>query len=65
MIDISRNLVREKGIYTDPDPYSGHPINNEIKQLVENYYLDRNYYLDYDYDCTRQSPNKNDTKCSH
>ena len=54
MINKSRNLVKEKGIYSEPDAYSGHPIDENMEKIV------MEYYLNDDYNCSKQSPNKYD-----
>ena len=50
MINKSRNLVKEKGIYSEPGAYSGHPIDENMEQIV------MEYYLNDDFNCSRQSP---------
>ena len=47
--------ARSLEIYQQPDSYTAHPLSSEIISEVEK------YYLDDDFECTRQSPNKNDT----
>lgn len=54
MLDEARKLKFRKGVHHFPDPYCGHPLNDEaIRVAIE-------YYLNDDLDCSRQSPNKND-----
>ena len=54
MIRASQKLVKSKGLYEKPDPYSVNPVKTKVYELVER------YYLDDDLVCSRQSPNKND-----
>lgn len=54
MINKARSLAKD-GMYKKPDAYTAHPLSAETLLLVEK------YYLDDDFNCTRQSPNKNDT----
>lgn len=54
LIDKSRTLVKTKGIYRNPDPYCGYPIDeNTVETALK-------YYLCDEFDCFRQSPNKSD-----
>lgn len=39
MVDESRKLTKNKGIYFSPDPYNGHPISEKQIKLVHEYYL--------------------------
>lgn len=53
-VEEAKKLKNEKGIYCCPDPNFGHPLNeDDVKLALE-------YYLNDDFDCSRQSPNKND-----
>ena len=54
MIRASQKLVKSKGLYKKPDPFSGNPVKTKIIELV------KRYYLDDDLDWSWQSPNKND-----
>ena len=56
MLKQAKSLVKEKGKYSKPDMYPGHPIDEDVLETAQEYYL--NAYLD----CTSQSPNKNDTR---
>lgn len=55
MVRKARKIINEKGNYCAPDPYLGHPIEESVREAV----LD--YYLNDDFNCTTQSPCKNDT----
>ena len=55
MIRKARKIVKDKGNYSSPDPYLGHPIDENIQKVV------LEYYLNDDSNCSAQSPNKNDT----
>jgi hypothetical protein len=55
MLDKARSTAREKGVYGKPDIYNGHPVKDEDIQLALSFFLDDRW------DCTVQSPNKNDT----
>ena len=54
MINKSGNLVKDKGIYSEPGAYSGHPIDENMEKIV------MEYDLNDDFNCSRQSPNKCD-----
>ncbi|CAH0558804.1 unnamed protein product [Brassicogethes aeneus] len=56
MIREAKKVVKEKGVYYNPDPYCGHPIDQTSINIAQE------YYLNDDLDCSRQSPNKNDVK---
>ena len=47
MINKSRKLIKEKGIYSEPDAYSGHPIDENMEKIV------MEYYLNDDFNCSR------------
>ncbi|KAJ8869481.1 hypothetical protein PR048_028472 [Dryococelus australis] len=32
-------VIKEKGIYAQPDPYSGHPLSTQVQALALSYYL--------------------------
>lgn len=54
MIDKARMLVKTKGIYSKPDVYTGHPLDEKSTEIA------MEYFLNDDFNCTRQSPNKSD-----
>ncbi|CAH0546996.1 unnamed protein product [Brassicogethes aeneus] len=56
MIREAKKVVKEKGVYHNPDPYCGHHIDQTSINIAQE------YYLNDDLDCSRQSPNKNDVK---
>ena len=53
MIEKAINLAQEKGVYSEPEVYTGHPIESTEKIVME-------YYINDDFNCSRQSPNKSD-----
>lgn len=56
MIDKARHLVKteDKGIYSKPDVYLVYSLSESVKELV------LGYFLNDDFNCSQQSPNKND-----
>ena len=54
MIEREKNLAQEKGVYTEPEAYTGHPIDERTEKIV------MEYYINEDFNCSIQSPNKND-----
>src|SRR5258705_694993 len=54
MVDKARKLVKEGGVWCQPDPYVGHKGSDEDIRRA------RDYYLEDHLDCSRQSPNKKD-----
>lgn len=54
MLDETRKSQFRKGLYQLPDPYCGHPLNEEATKIA------LEYYLNDDLDCSWQSLNKND-----
>ncbi|WP_316206557.1 hypothetical protein, partial [Escherichia coli] len=46
--------MKNKGVYSEPDLYTGHPIDESTKNIV------MEYFLNDDFNCSRQSPNKSD-----
>ncbi|XP_063243365.1 uncharacterized protein LOC134542780 [Bacillus rossius redtenbacheri] len=57
LIDKCRTVIKNKGIYAQPDPYSGHPLPTQVQDLALSYYLEDSK------DCSRESPNKKDVIC--
>lgn len=56
MIDESRKLKIEKGVFKPRDPYLGHPMSEDDVKIVQE------YFLNDDLDFSRQSPNKKDVR---
>lgn len=56
MITQARILSLQKGNYAIPDIFSGHPVPETTLNVA------MQYYLDDDFNCSRQSPNKKDTR---
>ena len=54
MIKRAKSLAQEKGVYSEPEAYTGHPIDERTKQIVMEYYIKDSF------NCSRQSPNKSD-----
>ena len=54
MIEIAKSLVQEKRVYSEPEAYTGHPIDERTENIA------MEYYINDDYNCSRQSPNKSD-----
>ena len=54
MIERAKNLAQEKGVYSEPEAYTGHPIDESTEKIV------MEYYINDDFNCSRQSPNKSD-----
>ena len=54
MIEKAKNLAKEKGVYSEPEVYTGHPIDERTEKIV------MEYYINGDFNCSRQSPNKSD-----
>ena len=54
MIERAKSLAQEKGVYSESEAYTGHPIDERTKQIVIE------YYINDDFNCLRQSPNKSD-----
>ena len=54
MIERAKSLVQEKGVYSEPKAYTDHLIDEKTEQIV------MEYYINDDFNCSRQSLNKND-----
>ena len=54
MIERAKNLAQDKGVYSEPEAYTGHPIDERTEKIV------MEYYINDDFNCSRQSPNKSD-----
>ena len=54
MIEKAKNLAQEKGVYSEPEVYTGHPIDERTEKIVMEYYINDNF------NCSRQCPNKSD-----
>ena len=54
MIEKAKNLAQEKGVYSESEVYTGHPIDERTEKLV------MEYFINDDFNCSRQSPNKSD-----
>ena len=54
MIERAKNLAQEKEVYSEPEAYTGHLIDERTEKIV------MEYYINDDFNCSRQSPNKND-----
>ena len=54
MTEKAKSLAKEKGVYSEPEAYTGHPIDERTEQIV------MEYYINDDFNCSRQSPNKSD-----
>ena len=54
IIERAKSLAQEKGVYSEREAYTGHQIDERTEQLV------MEYYINYEFNCSRQSPNKND-----
>ena len=54
MIERANSLVQEKGVYSEPEAYTGHPIDESTKKIVIE------YYINDDFNCSGQSPYKSD-----
>ena len=52
MIERVKNLAQEKGVYSEPEACTGHPIDERTEIIV------MEYYINDDFNCSRQSPNK-------
>ena len=52
MIEWAKNLAQEKGVYSEPEAYTGHPIDERAEKIV------MEYYINDDFNCS--SPNKSD-----
>lgn len=55
MLDQARSLVKDGVFYKEIEKYSGHSVDKEVISTV------MEYYLNDDFNCSRQSANKNDT----
>ena len=42
MIERVKNLAQEKGVYSEPEAYTGHPIDERTEKIVMEYYI---YYI--------------------
>lgn len=56
MVDESRKLKIEKGVFKPCDSYLGHPMSEDDVKI------DQEYFLNDDLDCSRQSLNKKDVR---
>lgn len=56
MVDKARSTIKEKGVYSEPDPYAGHPLSPQAVRCA------LAFYLEDELDCSRQSANKKDAK---
>ena len=54
MIERAKNLAQEKGVHSEPEAYTGHPIRERTAKIV------MEYYMNDDFNYSRQSPNKSD-----
>ena len=54
MIERAKSVAQEMGVYSEPEAFTGHPIDERTEQIV------MEYYINNDFNCSRQSPNKND-----
>ena len=48
MIERAKSLTQEKGVYTEPEAYTGHPIERTEQIVME-------YYINDDFNYSRQS----------
>ena len=39
MIEKAKNLAQEKGLYSEPEVYTGHPIDERTEKIVMEYYI--------------------------
>ena len=49
MIERAKSLAQEMGLYSEPETYTGHPIDERPEKIVTE------YYLNDDFTCSRQS----------
>ena len=54
MIEKAKNHAQEKGVYSEPEVYTGDPIDERTEKIV------MEYYINDDFNFSRQSPNKSD-----
>ena len=47
MIEKAKNVAQEKGVYSEPEVYTGHPIDERTEKIV------MEYYINDDFNCTR------------
>ena len=52
MIEKAKNLAQEKGVYSEQEVYTDHPIDERTEKIV------MEYCINDDFNCSRQSPNK-------
>ena len=43
MIEKAKNLAQGKGFYSEPEVYTGHPIDKRIEKIVMEYYINDNF----------------------
>ena len=54
MMERAKNFAQEKGVYSELEAYTGHPIDERTEQIVMEYYINDHFIY------SRQSPNKSD-----
>ena len=47
MIERAKNLTQEKGVYSEPEAYTGHPIDERTEKIV------MEYCINDDFNCSR------------
>ena len=48
LIEKAKNLAQEKGVYSKPEVYTGHPIDERTEKIV------MEYYINDDFNCSRR-----------